>query len=36
MDKTMQDMLFYHKQGTEYIKKALAIDESSSGFNLKN
>jgi hypothetical protein len=30
MDRTMQDMLHYHKLGTDYIRKGLEIDESSS------
>ena len=28
----IKDLLHYHKKGTEYIKKALSIDENSSEF----
>lgn len=29
LDPSVKDLLHYHKQGTEYIKKALSIDETS-------
>lgn len=29
-DKSMRDLLHYHKTGTDYISKALSIDEISS------
>lgn len=29
MDKQMQDLLYYHRIGTENIRRALSIDESS-------
>jgi len=28
-DKSIKELLHYHKVGTEYIKKALSIDEKS-------
>ena len=30
MNQSMKDLLHYHKVGTEYIQKALGIDENSS------
>jgi hypothetical protein len=29
LDPSVKDLLHYHKTGTEYIKKALSIDETS-------
>ena len=29
-DQSVKDLLHYHKVGTDYIKKALLIDENSS------
>jgi hypothetical protein len=30
LNKSMKDLLHYHKVGTDYIMKALSVDESSS------
>lgn len=29
LDPSIRDLLHYHKKGTDYIKKALSIDENS-------
>lgn len=32
MDKTMESLLHYNKSGSDYVRKGLEIDETSSKF----